>query len=279
MTFGGLLPPSKQTSILSLAMDAATSVHINADQYLLEILRRETVARGIGSPALMVFQTLRPIITRWAGKYLAGLAPSGSFAKATGNHSGTDIDIFISLSSNTPETLRDIYEKLFERMKDEGYTPKRQNVSINVRIGAADVDLVPGRRQDTFSTDHSLYRRRVDVWTKTNVHKHIQYVRNANRIAETRIIKLWRNQTKLDFPSFYLEMVVIEALRYQRGTLSANVAKILEYLRDTFPNARFIDPANTNNIISNDLTVAEKQAIRSAAIAALSAPYWRDIVV
>jgi hypothetical protein len=54
---------------------------------------------------------------------------------------------------------------------------------------------------------------------------------------------------------------------------------VFGYLRDNILTARFVDPANTNNIISEDLTVAEKQAIRSAAIAALAAPYWRDIVV
>ncbi|MEZ2142223.1 hypothetical protein AAE026_07925 [Bradyrhizobium sp. DN5] len=43
--------------------------------------------------------------------------------------------------------------------------------------------------------------------------------------------------------------------------------------------ARFVDPSNINNIISDDLTVAEKQAIKAAAAAALIAPYWRDIVL
>jgi hypothetical protein len=50
-------------------------------------------------------------------------------------------------------------------------------------------------------------------------------------------------------------------------------------LRDNVTNARFVDPSNTKNIISDDLTVAEKQAIKKAAAAALIAPYWRDIVV
>jgi hypothetical protein len=127
------------------------------------------------------------------------------------------------------------------------------------------------------STDHSLYRNRAETWTKTNVVKHIQHVRSFNRINETRIIKLWRKQKALEFPSFYLELTVIEALRGCQTNLSANVVRVLEYMRDSFVNARVVDPANTNNIISDDLTVAEKNALRLRAESALKGN-WDGVV-
>ncbi len=138
--------------------------------------------------------------------------------------------------------------------------------------------LYRGKRQNNLGTDHSLYRRRKDTWTQTNVLKHIQYVRNANRVRETRIIKLWRKQKGLDFPSFYLEMAVIAALSgAHSGNLSGNVLKVLEFLRDSFVIARFVDPANTNNIISDDLTIAERQVIQRSASTALGKT-WGDLV-
>ena len=159
---------------------------------------------------------------------------------------------------------------LFNAMQQAGYTPKKQNVSINIKVGAYDVDLVPAQRQDNVSSDHSLYRSKKDSWTKTNVQKHTATVRAGGRLLETRLLKLWRNQKGLDFPSFYLELTVIEALRYsQLSSPSDQVRRVLEYLRDSFVNARVQDPANTNNIISDDLTVAEKSAIKSAATRAL----------
>lgn len=91
-------------------------------------------------------------------------------------------------------------------------------------------------------------------------------------------MKLWRNQKNLDFPSFYLEMVVIEALRGSHGTLSQNVVRVLTYLRDTFMTARFVDPANTNNVISDDLTLVERSAIASRASMALTQT-WGDVVI
>ncbi len=253
---------------------------MSADLYLQKILTREAVDTGIFSPVRHVQTTLQPIIQEWAGTLLSSVSPSGSFAKGTANKSGTDIDLFISLSSGTNETLKEIYESLFTRMSLKGYSPKRQNVSLNVKVNGYSVDLVPAKRQDAHSNDHSLYRRRADTWTKTNVAMHIGHVQQGGRLNETRILKLWRNQKALEFPSFYLELTVINALSGNYfETLSTNVWKVFEYLRDTFPNARVVDPANTNNIISDDLTTAERNKIKAATVQALGASNWNQILI
>jgi hypothetical protein len=250
------------------------------DEYLQSILQREAVDTGPYSPVRNVQATIEPAIREWAGSSLVGVSPSGSFAKGTANHSGTDIDLFISLAQQTPSTLKEIYDTLFRKMTEKGYTPKRQNVSINVKVNGYSVDLVPAKRQDTHTDDHSLYRRKADTWTKTNVTEHINHVKQGARISQTRIVKLWRNQKGLDFPSFYLELTVINALSGQySGTLSSNVWKLFEYLRDTFPNARVVDPANTNNIISDDLTAAEKGKVKASAEQALKATDWGRLVI
>ena len=251
---------------------------MSADTYLAKILAREAVDTSATSPVLAVRQQLDPIIRAWAGTHLSSISPSGSFAKGTANRSGTDVDLFISLESTTPQTLKEIYDSLHQKMHVSGYTPRKQNVSINVRVGLYDVDLVPAKRQDAYSEDHSLYRRRADTWTKTNVSKHIAHVRGAGRLSETRVLKLWRNQKNLDLPSFYLELTTINALSGAYGTLSQNVWKVFQYLKDSFQDARVVDPANTNNIISEDLTEAERGKIKSAAITALSASDWTQIV-
>lgn len=249
-----------------------------ADQYLMSLIRREAVNTGENSPVRSVIVTLRPMLVAWGNRYLAGITPSGSFAKGTAIASGTDIDLFLSLRSNTPENLRDIYTTLFKAVAGVGYTPKKQNVSIHVKVGGYDVDLVPAKRQDNVSADHSLYRSRADTWTKTNVNRHIAIVRGGGRLNETRILKLWRNQRGLDFPSFHLELTVIDALRGKQSlNLSNNVRTVLEYLGGSFINSRVVDPANTNNIISDDLTVAEKTAIKNAAARALDGT-WSEFV-
>lgn len=251
---------------------------MTADDYLLGILWRETVDTSINSPVRAVAQTLAPVLQKWSAGYLNSVTPSGSFAKGTANKSGTDIDLFISLASHTPNTLAEIYNTLLNALTQAGYRPKKQNVSINARVGGYDVDLVPAKRQDAYGSDHSLYRRKADTWTKTNVDRHIAVVTGSGRQLECRTVKLWRAQKGLDFPSFYLELTVINALTGVGGTLSNRVWRVFEYLRDSFPTARVVDPANTNNVISDDLTVTEKSAIKRAAETALAAKTWGEIV-
>ena len=73
---------------------------MTADEYLLAILQRENVDTGLFSPVRNVQTRLEPIIREWAGGQLLGVSPSGSFAKGTANHSGTDIDLFIPHQAN-----------------------------------------------------------------------------------------------------------------------------------------------------------------------------------
>ena len=252
---------------------------MTSDQYLVNILAREAVNGGPGSPVLAVQDALLPILREWGGTYMQHVHPSGSFAKGTANRSGTDIDLFVSIAENVPNTMKEIYDTLFNKMNEKGYAPKRQNVSININVGGYCVDLVPGKRHNSFSRDHSLYRRRANTWTKTNVVTHIAHVARSGRIDDIRVLKLWRNQKGVDFPSFYLELTVIDALTGSFGTLSQRVWTVFQYLRDRFPTARVIDPANTNNVISDDLDDTERGRISSAAVSALAATNWNQIVV
>ena len=152
-------------------------------------------------------------------------------------------------------------------------------MSLGIKVDGFDVDVVPAKRQDSFSQDHSLYRSKADTWTKTNVARHIDIVSGCGFRDEIRILKLWRNQKRLDFPSFYLELSVIEALRNTySGSLSENVWTCLIYLRDRLPHARIVDPANTNNILSDEVTILGKAMIANAAKEALSASTWTQIV-
>src|ERR1700730_11669 len=122
-----------------------------ADDSLQTILRREAIDTGPYSQVRGVQAVLLPIIREWAGTMLLSFNPSGSFMKGTANRSGTDIDLFISISENTPDTLRELYQKLVARMKAKGYTTTQQNVSVKVRVNGYDVDLVPGKREDAWT--------------------------------------------------------------------------------------------------------------------------------
>lgn len=241
-----------------------------SDAYLHQVLARYAVDTGPFSAVRQVHSLVQPTIDQWGGQLVLSVEPSGSFAKGTAVRTGTDIDLFVSLSSATSEPLAKIYETLFNALSGAGLHPRKQNVSIGMRIGAYDVDIVPARRQSQYGNDHWLYSTKKQSHLQTNVTRHIAEVLQSSRLDEIRLLKIWRNRKGLIFPSFYLELAVIRAL-HGRWTenLSGNVVAALEFLRDQLEGARFVDPANTNNVISDDLTSAEKRSIASAAGAAL----------
>lgn len=249
---------------------------MSGDIYLRSILRKYDVnifgAETAG-------KSIYPVIQRWGNSFFVKAEFSGSIAKGTAINIGTDADIFISVSSNTPGTLADLYGSLYNAVTLAGFTARKQNVSIGTTVNGYKVDLVPGRRRSQYGNDHSLYKNKTCSWTQTNINTHINHVKNSNRIEEIRLSKIWRQLHNLEFPSFYLELAVIEALKYSNvGSLSANFLKALEFFRDSLPSTRYVDPANTNNIISDDLTAAEKIAISSQASLSRNKQSWGGIV-
>ncbi len=249
---------------------------MTADEYLASLLSKYTVdISGAKSAGNLIY----PVLQQWGNGYLLSAEFSGSLAKGTGISISTDADIFLSISSSTPGTLADIYNSLANAVAAVGYPPRLQNVSIGVRVNGHSIDLVPGRRQSQWGDDHSLYRRKSQSWIQSNVAKHISYVNSSGRINEIRILKLWRTRHQLEFPSFFLEMATIDALTNSRhGNLAANVWKVLEHLRDNILTVRYVDPANTNNVISDDCTIHEKAAISTKAASSLKEPVWEKIV-
>jgi hypothetical protein len=245
------------------------------DERFRAILQREAVNVGPFSAVWEAKRTLEAYINVWSNGFVDAVHPSGSFAKGTANRSGTDLDLFISVRADVPNTLKEIHDTLFNQLQSRGLRPNRQNVSIGVIVDSLCVDLVPGRQVGWLPTDHNLFHRKTETWRKTNVITHIAHVRAANRADEIRLLKLWRNQQGLDFPSFYLELAVIRALD---GTtdylLSSKVLRVLRYFATVFSSQRFLDPANMANVISDDLTQQEKGQIQRAARNSLASwPY------
>ena len=249
---------------------------MTADEYLISILKKYEV-NTVGAKA--AGNSIYPTIQKWGGNSLLSAEFSGSLAKGTAVSIGSDADIFLSLTSSVNETLEDIYDTLYNAVTNAGYTAKKQNVSIGVTCNGYSIDLVPGRRISQYGNEHSLYVRKLKSWKKADIKKHIAYVQGSNRINEIKSLKIWRQLHKLEFPSFFLEMTVINALSYARvGNLAENVFTCLTYIRDNIKTIRYIDPANTKNIVSDVCTVAEKNTLAAQATKSLAQPTWGSIV-
>lgn len=225
---------------------------------------------------------LIPHIHSWANGYRYEIKLSGSLAKGTGISGTTDIDIFISLHHSVKEynTLNDVYFTLRNKMKKLGYSVREQNVSLGLDHTGLKIDIVPGVKHGIFGLDHSIWKRKKQTWTKTNIDSHINLVKNSGRVNEIKLIKIWRKNKGLDFPSFYLELSVIEALKGTSligSSLSNNFIKIMNYFVSEFETKTIKDPANENNEVSEELTNEEKKKIKQFAISTLEGS-WEEAV-
>jgi predicted nucleotidyltransferase len=250
------------------------------DQYIRQIVTKH--APNIAYVAQEKINELKPHIHAWANGHGYALKISGSLAKGTGISETTDIDIFISLnpSVSTTNTLEEVYNTLRNKFNGAGYSVREQNVSIGIDHTGLKIDLVAGVKHHILGLDHSIWKRKTKTWTKTNIDTHINLVKNSGRVFDIKVIKIWRKLHKLDFPSFYLELSVIEALKGTGLLLSSpekNFIKVMNYLVNDFENKTISDPSNQSNEVSDQLTIAEKQKIKEAAKATLSGS-WNQAI-
>ncbi len=250
------------------------------DQYITQIVAQHTP--NITYVVQNKIDELKPHIHAWANGHSYILKLSGSIAKGTAITGTTDIDIFISLdqSVSTCNTLENVYNTLRNRFNGAGYTAREQNVSVGIDHTGLKIDVVAGVKHHILGLDHSIWKRKAKTWTKTNIDAHINLVKNSGRVSDIKAIKIWRKLHNLDFPSFYLELSVIEALK-GTGLIGSspanNFVKIMNYLVNDFENKVINDPSNQSNEVSGELTLAEKQKIKNLAQTTL-AGNWNQAI-
>lgn len=259
------------------------STFMTPDEYVHLVLQKYSVAAGPQSPVVSTAMFFKVLAEQWAGNALRSVSVAGSFAKGTAVSSslvgGSDVDLFISLKAENTNTMNELYEMLFRWATEKGWTPKRQNVSIGITSGNIAVDLVPAKYQAGSLEDHTIYVRRGDTWKKTNVLAHMTYVGQSGHLAEIKALKIWKRLHGLDFLSFYVELFAIRALRNRSTTsVAENMRIVLRAIADNLGQWQIVDPANTNNIISDQHTQGEKQKIAAQAAKSLLATNWNQII-
>lgn len=256
--------------------------------YLYRILQKYS-AKDLGSYSDALFQ-LKTTLIHWASGCYLNILDSGSRAKGTAISLASDVDYLISLSSNCNNNsggLKACYDALFVLLKNTygQYNVRKQNVSIRLNLNGLEVDVTPAKQQSGTTHYHSLYVSKTDSWTQTNIQKHITDISQSGRINEIKILKIWRQLHKLDFPSIYLEYLLVNNILLNKSkdisNLENNVWFVLQELAKTQNNplySRIIDPSNTNNILSDLLTNTEKAKIITQAQATIRANNWNQVV-
>ncbi len=237
------------------------------DLYLRAVVNRH---RASSHPR---FPKLERLLRSWGGERLESITVSGSRAKSTALRD-SDLDLFLSLSPAMPGPLSALHTSLAAHLFH--YSPQPRNVSVRIVIEAATVDLIPGRRRSD-STVHTLWQVRHNTWLQTDIGEQIRYVRSCGLTDEILALKIWSRRHALRFPSFVLELAAIRALS-PSPHIARSFLSLLDFLATDFPTARLIDPANSNNIVSDLLSPSEKERIAATAKLSLNAHSWPEIL-
>jgi hypothetical protein len=252
---------------------------MSPDDYVAAIVKRYELPDGPEAPATRAATDLAEMIKPWAGRCLMGTTPTGSWAKGTRIRGSTDLDLLILLGPRTRGTPAQIHQSLFAFLKRGGHAPRQHNVGIGMQYSGLMVDLIPARQEWGSGDRVALFETERGRVTITNLDEHVRLIRESGRVEDIKATKIWRDLRGLRFPSFYLELVVLDALRHRaHHQPGANLLGTLEYLRDNFAGTSFRDPANSENKVSAELTEHEQLAIAAAAGKDLKEEDWNRII-
>ncbi len=259
---------------------------MTASQYLYQILQKYS-ARNLAPQSLAILQ-LKTTLQQWASGCYVNILDSGSRAKGTAISLASDVDYLVSLSSNCNENnggLKGTFESLHSTLASKYRNARKQNVSVRINLGGLEVDITPARKQPNSINDHWLYVSKLDTRRQTNIQKHITDVSLSGRTNEIKVLKVWRELNKLDFPSIYLEYLLINNILLGKSkdvnNLGPNAFYTLNELAKDTGNplfSRVVDPANSTNILSDLLNDAEKRKIIARAKIASAQQNWGNIV-
>lgn len=253
--------------------------------YLQSILNKYA-PRSLDSHTLSIL-LLKADLQKWASTCFISTLNSGSRAKGTAISMASDVDYLISLTSNCNANsggLKSIYDSLHTHLKSKYNPIRKQNVSFRIKISDLEIDITPARKHSGNTNDHWLYLSKLDTWRQTNIQKHITDISGCGRLNEIKLLKIWRELNKLDFPSIYLEYLTISILSGKSkdaSKLTDNFWFILQALSKDISNplySRIVDPANSTNILSDLLSATEKKTIISKAKLSIGQQYWSGIV-
>jgi hypothetical protein len=249
-----------------------------AEQYAAAIVEKYRVIADTGSAAHRAADAVIPLLKQWGKQSLLGITLSGAYAKNTATTLSSHVDVLIGLSPIPGTEMKSVFWSLFEFLTGRDLRPRTRNVSIQLESKGLTVDLIPAYGNQK-GAGNVLFNKRSGEAVRTDVAQHVHLIANSGRQQEICALKIWRERHSLDFPSLYLELTVLRALEGERfGQLADNVLAVVRYLADRFQKAEIRDPANRDNIVSNDLSGEARQAIVKAARKAMYEENWKKII-
>jgi len=250
------------------------------ETYLRQVLNNQNLSQY----QLTNLRNLRDKIQRQLRDNLSGnprFYYGGSYGKNTLIRASYDLDIVIYWPSNSQSSIQDIYKGVGSVLQKHWKPVRSKRVGWELSFeGDFHIDVIPGK---LFSSDDKyafLYNSRTNNRFQTSIKIHIDTIKDSGRRDVIRLMKLWKKRKNVPITSFILEQMVIDGCKERRTSLSDLEPQLnasFHYINNNILTKRILDPANSNNIISNELSKEEKIRIKRLANQAIEAKKWSEV--
>ena len=203
---------------------------------------------------------------------------AGSYAKNTGMKNNLDLDLVIQFPSTIRNSTKECYELVYGVLNRNNWGPRRKNAAIRIsnlslpgETRLEHADIVP-EKQISNTEYCNLWLNRENRVSKTSIHLHLEEIRKLGMLDLIRLIKYWKSQHKLQYPSFILEQCLIRWAKDEPKNSSKDIIARLhthiEYISRRIKNISLKDPANPNgNTITNQKSFPTNDKNKIARVA------------
>ena len=255
---------------------------MNSQEYLENVLWKHKLDEGEVERIKNIRKEVENKLKNIYGSKIEKIIYSGSYAKNTAVDLKYDVDLCIYFKNDSFSTLFMMYNDVFTVLRKNfpKYRIRKQNVSLRLVLSDnRSIDIVPVRSFEDGTGDANLYSSKTNGPIKTNIRKHIEYISKSKTRPIIKLIKIWKIEHNIHFKSFALELLVIKALSSSNSNdYGTQFLEVLEYIRDNAATVKLIDPANSNNNVSDSIDYVDKFNISKHARSSRSKRYFEDIV-
>jgi len=204
---------------------------------------------------------------------------AGSYRKKTMIKASYDLDIVLLWSSKVSTSVKDLYTKVGSELQKNWNKLRAKKVGWEIGFdGDFHIDVIPGKRKHKSQRQAYLYNREIDGRFLTSIIKQVNYIKRRRRGKVIKLMKLWVKRKEVPIKTFILELMVVKGCKYlPRKDLDLQLKTALKFIADNINTIRLEDPANHQNIITNNLTKEEKDRIRVLATQAIETKNWNQV--
>lgn len=252
---------------------------MNNEEYLRGILNQQDLTDN----QILNLENQRDAILQELLEEIGGnptIYNAGSYAKGTMIQAGYDLDIVLNWSYNFHFSPQNLYNEVGIVLQRKGRYPRPKKVGWEIPFpGYFHIDVIPGKQILNQQNLAYLYNSEIGGRFRSSVKLQVNHVKKANRQEIIKLMKLWKIRKDVPIKTFILETMVIDACRgLDRLQLEPQLNHAFEFISENILRIRIVDPSNSQNIISSDLTENDKNRIKNLADEALQARSWPSVI-